>query len=80
MTDRLTVSSAADYSILVQGILERPWIEQYGELELFVRNDGGRPLTTAVGTVKDQAALCGLLNFIYGLGMPLLNVTYLGRP
>ena len=38
------------------------------------------PVTTLIGDVIDQAALAGILGTVYMLGMPLLSVTYLGRP
>ena len=37
------------------------------------------PVTTVVGEMVDQAALTGLINLAYSLGMPLLSVTYLGN-
>jgi hypothetical protein len=42
------------------------------------RAESGAALTTLTGVVKDQAALAGILNLVYDLGMPLMSVEYLG--
>ncbi len=36
--------------------------------------DDGPPATTLTGVVADQAALHGLLRWLYSLGLPLISV------
>ena len=83
MNNHLSLTNAACYSVQVQGILDRSWAEQFGDMHVNITSlDRATrpPVTTIVGEVVDQAALVGLLNLVYSLGMPLLSVTYLGRP
>jgi hypothetical protein len=81
MKKELSINSGAIYSVQLQGVLDQSWVDQFGSLQAqtFQGGDPGRPpVTTVVGQVADQAALAGLLNLAYSLGMPLLSVTYLG--
>ncbi len=81
MARRLSHDGSAYYSIQLQGILDQSWADNFGNLKVqtFSSNDSHRPpVTTVVGEVVDQAALAGLLNLVYDLGLPLLSVTYLG--
>ena len=36
-------------------------------------------MTIITGEVLDQAALAGILGFVYNLGYPLISVSYLGE-
>jgi hypothetical protein len=38
------------------------------------RGPEDRPVTTLTGNLPDQAALAGVLNLLYDLGLPLLAV------
>ncbi|MFN2122392.1 MAG: hypothetical protein ACK2U0_18515 [Candidatus Promineifilaceae bacterium] len=81
MDNRLSHDSSAYYSIQFQGVLDQNWADQFGHLKVltFYSSDSHRPpVTTVVGEVVDQAALAGLLNLVYDLGLPLLSVTCLG--
>ena len=40
--------------------------------------EGGSPLTTLMGPLRDQAELMGVLNSLYELHMPVVEVKYLG--
>lgn len=79
----LSLNSSALYTIQVQGVLDPNWADSLGGMQILNYNAEGRsdmPVTTLIGDVIDQAALAGILSTVYMLGMPLLSVTYLGRP
>lgn len=76
MLERLGLDTAAIYEICFQGTIEQSWAERLApEFALQMQAVGhGAPTTTLTGRVTDQAALIGLLNSFYGLGLPLLSV------
>jgi hypothetical protein len=57
------------YEIRVQGILDRCWSPWFEGLQ--VSSDGSQ--TVICGPVADQAALHGLLNKIFSLGLVLIS-------
>jgi hypothetical protein len=62
------------YEIYVQGHLDESysdWLEGFS-LDHEVRGD--KPVTVLSGFLPDQAALYGILNKLYALGLPLLEV------
>jgi hypothetical protein len=62
------------YEIKVPGEFDESWSERGGRMTVTVESDNaGMPLTTLTGTV-DQAALQGLLRWLYSLGLPLISV------
>jgi hypothetical protein len=65
----------AQYQIRVQGRVEPPWAARLGDLTLAV-HDGGRnaTVTDLTGWIGDQAALMGLLEQLYALGLTILSV------
>jgi hypothetical protein len=82
MSDSLSIHGKAYYSIQLQGALDQNWADQFGDLKAITfhaKESFRSPVTTIVGEVFDQAALLGLLNLVYDLGLPLLSVTYLGH-
>jgi len=65
----------AQYQIRVQGRLEPLWAARLGDLTLAVRDDGGQAaVTDLMGWISDQAALMGVLEQLYALGLTLLSV------
>ena len=74
MTERLTIDRAATYRIKIQGSLSKSWADYMGGLDIEVDQESSWPVTTLSGSVQDQAALLGVLNSLYELGYPLLNV------
>lgn len=79
MANKLTQHEAGIYQIRFQGALEETWFE-YLDPELIVQVDLESPesiVTTITGKMLDQAALIGLLNNLYDLGLPLLHVQYM---
>ena len=56
-------------------MLPESWKDCVSGMLIQVRiEDSGAAVTALVGTVVDQAALMGILNLVYDLGMPLLSV------
>ncbi len=64
----------AQYQIKVLGCLPDGWPELFGDLALQIEGNGVQVIATLTGSLPDQAALYGLLQALYGLGLPLLSV------
>lgn len=80
---RLGLNSRAIYRIRLQGVLGAEWCDRVGEMQIISYQpeaDDDTAVTMLIGNVADQAALAGVLNLAYSLGLPLLEVTCLGRP
>ena len=76
-----TFDKPGQYRIRVKGFLDESWSDRMGGMSITTPNLGDREqVTTLVGILVDQAALAGVLSTVYMLGLPLLSVTYLGRP
>ena len=79
-TDRLTMSGPAAYRVCVQGAIDRSWVDLFAGMKLAYRNVATpNALTVLTGDVLDQAELMGLLNRLYGLGLPLVSVQWRRR-
>jgi hypothetical protein len=71
---RLTLDRPATYQIKVPGHIGESWSDWAGGMTITVESEGDDPpITTLTGTV-DQAALQGLLRWLYFLGLPLISV------
>ena len=66
----------AIYQINVSGRLEPDWSEYLGGLTITVDDSGPQTTTTLCGELIDQAALMGVLNNLYGLGLHILDVKH----
>jgi hypothetical protein len=64
----------ASYSIQVQGLISQHWLHYFDEMQIQVNGEDGWAITTLTGTIVDQAALQGLLQKLYTLGLVLLKV------
>ena len=65
----------ATYQIRVKGYLDDQWSERLGGMEISADDSvEGTLETSLVGWLPDQAALCGVLNTLYGLHLLLLSV------
>ena len=64
----------ADYRITVQGAVSKSWLDRLGGMEITAVTAGQ---TTLEGRLPDQAALSGVLDTLYRLRLPLLEVTCL---
>ena len=70
---RLRLDQQAVYEIQVQGRLDASWSDWFDDVTITVETGDDAPaITTLTGTVADQAALYGLLQKLYTLGLPLL--------
>jgi len=74
---RLSLDCPATYRITIQGRLGREWSDWFEGMSLTSATDSHGATTILTGLVRDQAALHGLLNVLYGLGLPLLSLTCL---
>ena len=72
----LSLVAPGTYTIRVQGPLDATWSNQLGGMRITVNGTGRRAVTVLVGRLADQAALLGVLNTLYELGLPLLSVDY----
>ncbi len=71
----LRLHTPATYCLRLQGVLDKSWSEQMSGMTISVTGaEEGAPVTTLTGRLVDQAALLGVLNSVYNLGMPLLSV------
>jgi hypothetical protein len=76
---RLTISGPATYQICVQGSLDPSWSDMLhgaaiSSQSLFDEDQRPVTLTVLTGRMTDQAALLGVLNAVYSLGLPLVSV------
>lgn len=62
------------YEIQVQGRIGERWAHWFEDMSLSADGDEQSATTTLSGPVADQAALIGLLQKLYTLGLPLLSV------
>lgn len=75
----LSNSMPATYQVEVQGLLDESWSDVLGGVTIHLRQSSVEPVVTVLrGQLPDQAALAGMLNYLFMLGLPLLSVTYLG--
>ena len=71
----LKMDQPARYCIRVQGCIGEPHSDWFNGMELVLDTGDSRPsLTVLTGRVADQAALLGLLQNVYLLGLPILLV------
>ncbi len=68
------MSEARTYEIQVQGRIGERWTHWFDDLRVTTQEQEGSTTTTLSGAVADQAALLGLLQKLYTLGLPLLLV------
>ena len=65
----------ATYRIRVKGYLDDRWSDRLGGMAIKAIGEAeGSVETILVGWLPDQAALCGVLNALYDLHLPLVSV------
>ena len=75
LAEQLTFDDPATYQIRVQGRLKASWSDRLEGMMISVAgSDGGPFVTTLEGELLDQAALAGVLNTLYELHLPVLEV------
>ena len=76
---QLTPGEPASYRIEVEGSLDEQWSGRLGGMQIDTASRADqKPVTTLTGTVRDQAALMGVLNSLYQLHMTILSVNCSG--
>jgi len=65
---------AAVYVIQVYGQIDEYWQSYFDDFDIEIVGEGRTALTTITGRLMDQAALQGILQHLYGLGLVLLHV------
>lgn len=71
---RLRLDQPAVYSIRVQGQVSQHWMNYLDDMQVSVEGEDGWAITTLTGPVIDQAALHGLLQKLYTLGLVLICI------
>ncbi len=65
----------ATYRIVVQGVVSEDWRRRLGGLEVTTSGpESDEARTILQGRLRDQAALHGLLETLYALHLPILEV------
>ncbi len=78
--NEIVFGGPATYRIVVRGMVSESWSRRLGGLEVTTSSpEIGESLTTLRGRIRDQAALHGLLNTLYALHLPILEVTIVDR-
>jgi hypothetical protein len=67
--------SKATYRIVVRGRLDSSWSARLSDMTITTELDADST-TTLIGPLDDQAALAGILNTLYELGLTLVSVEY----
>jgi hypothetical protein len=73
----LSLAAPGTYTIQVQGHLDATWSNRLGGMRIATSGTGRHAVTVLFGRLVDQAALLGVLNALYELGLPLISVDYL---
>ena len=67
--------SPGTYHVRVEGRLDERWSDRLGGMTIGSEEVAGKKaVTTLTGTVVDQAALAGVLDGLFNLGLTLLSV------
>ena len=76
---KLGLDRPGRYEIKVPGRLDEGWSEWFEGMTITVESGDERPtITKLTGIVADEAALQGLLDRLYSLGLRLLSVKRTG--
>lgn len=62
------------YCLRMQGHITFDWSDWLPDAEVRFEGEGVHSSTTVIGTVRDQAALSGLLSFIRNMGIWLVSI------
>ena len=78
---RINMCDPAVFGIRVNGRLGESWREYFGAQSMSVEEDeAGLCTTLLISEPVDQAALIGMINYLYGLGLPLVSVECVPTP
>jgi hypothetical protein len=68
------------YQIKVQGELDPAWSDRLGGMKITVDRSEEFPIVTILeGSLRDQAALAGILKTLYEVHLPVLSVQRLKK-
>jgi hypothetical protein len=73
----LHMDAPAVYAIRVQGRVEFDWSDRLAGMQIFVSPDPPGAYTQLVGRLSDQSELLGVVNSLFNLGFPILEVCLL---
>jgi len=77
---KLSLHQPTGYRIIVQGTLSEDWNDYFSGFTVISRPEASPTgLTILTGTIIDQPKLLGVLNNLYTLGLPLLQVEWLAH-
>ena len=63
------------YEIRVCGRLPEAWLDVFADMQMSVVEGANGPVTILRGSLLDQAALYGMLQNLYALGLGLVKVS-----
>jgi hypothetical protein len=76
---RFTFGGSAVYRIVVQGCLDEEMSDRLGGMRIETTgDDDATPVTRLLGRLRDQAELSGVLNTLYEMHLPVLEVQVQG--
>ncbi len=75
----LGMDAPATYLVRVEGSITARWGDWFSGLTITLHEEEGSVTSTLHGELADQAALQGLLQKLYSLGFPLLEVRLIGN-
>ena len=76
--ENLKFETPASYRIRVQGHLDDSWSDRLGGMVLTRAFTADKqPMTILIGRLRDQAALSGVMNALYGLHLSVISVELL---
>ncbi len=73
---KLTLDRPATYQIKMPGHLDQSWSDWAEGMTITLESRDDDPPTTTLTGIVDQAALQGLLRWLYSLGLPLISVKW----
>ena len=72
--ERIQLEHSGIYEIQVQGLISQHWLGHFDGFSITVIGEDGWAVTTLTGQITDQAALQGILQHLYTLGLVLLSL------
>ena len=74
-SEQVSFDDPAFYQIRIQGRIRRTWSDRFEGMTITVVESDSEPdVTVLEGSLLDQAALAGVLNTLYELRLPVLEV------
>ena len=74
---KLTLDRPVTYQIKVPGALDKKWLDWNGGMTVAIESDEDGDTITVLTIIVDQAALQGLLQHLYSLGLPLISAIWI---